>query len=207
MSEQQADKQASDAIVAGVAFYAAALARADVEHAKLSKTIAELIDVSKFDAKTIDDIRIERDEFQKEAYDAKSEVGILKAKLESTELSLKTERQKSNKLEIEKSDAQQKCEQQRKENEHVQRALLESHNERDGLRKKVHESGEAMGWLKSDANRFVSELRNMAATTGRGAVTVDEILLVIRDAIAEYRANHPPVGNEPKKLAGGKPKP
>ena len=211
MSEQQADKQASDAIVAVVAFYTASLARADVERVRLNNTIAErdktiiaMIDESKFDAKKTNDIRIDREKYQQEAHDVKCEVGTLKAKLESAEQALKTEKQKSNRLELEKSEMQQKCEQQRKENEHVQRALLESHNERDGLRKKVHESGESMGWLKNDANRFVSQLRNMAATTLRVVDTVDDVLTVISDAIEEYRVNHPPVVIEPTKLLNPK---
>jgi chromosome segregation ATPase len=106
MSEQEADKQASDAIVAGVAFYAAALARADVERARLNKTIAErdktiiaMIDESNFDAKKTNDIRIDHEKYQQEAHDAKCEVGTLKTKLESTEQALKTEQAKCRRLE------------------------------------------------------------------------------------------------------------
>ena len=201
MSEQEADKQASDAIVAGVAFYAAALARAqsvicDLKTDKM--TMQSSIDhhVNAFRTETIraeqllDRVRVLEVEV----------VNSLKTKLERAEQALKTEKQKSNQLEIEKSELQQKFDKQRTENEHVQRALLESHHERDGLRKKVHESGESMGWLKNDANRFVSRLRNMAAMTGRIVDTVDDVLTVISDAIEEYCANHPPVVVEPKKL-------
>lgn len=200
MSEQQADKQASDAIVASVAFYAAALERAADKSARQERTIAELIAESEADAKRTDEIRIEREKLKQELHALRNDMSVMQLRSSNNEQALKHEKSRSNKLEIEKSELQQKFDKQRTENEHVQRALVESHHERDGLRKKVHESGEAMGWLKNDANRFVSELRNMAATTGRVVDTVNELLNVIGDAIAEYRANHPTGVIEPKKL-------
>ena len=201
MSEQGADKQASDAIVAGVAFYAAALARAEDETAGLKTTIAErdktiiaMIAESNVESRKTNDIRIEYEKLQHRVQVLEVEVvNSLKTKLESTEQALKTEKQKSNRFELEKSELQQKFDKQRTENEHVQCALFESHNEHDRLHKKIHESNESMGLLKNDANRFVSQLRNMAATTGRIVDTVDDVLTVISDAIEEYRANHPPV--------------
>ena len=200
MSEQEADKQASDAIVAGVAFYAAALERADVERARLNKTITDLIAESEVDANKLHEIRTERETLKKESRALQNDVSVMQLQSSNNEQGLRHEKSRSNKLEIEKSELQQKFDKQRMENEHVQRALVESHHERDGLRKKVHESGESMGWLKNDANRFVRRLRDMAATTGRIVDTVDDVLTVISDAIEEYRANHQPVVVEPKKL-------
>jgi len=193
MLEQQADKQASDAIVAGVAFYAAALERADVERARLNKTITDLIAESEVDANKLHEIRTERETLKKESRALQNDVSVMQLQSSNNEQGLRHEKSRSNKLEIEKSELQQKFDKQRTENEHVQCALFESHNEHDRLHKKIHESNESMGLLKNDANRFVSQLRNMAATTGRIVDTVDDVLTVISDAIEEYRANHPPV--------------
>jgi chromosome segregation ATPase len=200
MAEQQAYNQASDAIVAGFAFYAAALARAADRSARQETTIAELIAESEADAKRTNEIRIERETLKQELHALRNDVSVMQLQSSNNEQALKHEKLRSSQLEGEKREALRKYDEQRVENERLQRALVESHHERDGLRKKVHESGEAMGWLKNDANRFVSELRNMAATTGRVVDTVNELLNVIGDAITEYRANHPPVVIEPKKL-------
>lgn len=173
---RQADREASNALVQNTSFYAGALARAHGEIEQHEKTIALFV----ADKKAQDEeLRKAHEESGEHAADA----GKFRAEAIAFERALKDEMQKCRSLNGEVAELRGKIAKMTDDHVIVQRALVESHHERDGLRQKLRDSGEAIGWVKGNANAFLRSLQQIVTTAGYVYESPDDLLDAVRDLI------------------------
>jgi chromosome segregation ATPase len=185
---QQGDQQASNGIVAVVAFYAGALARAHGEIEQRDQAIALLRDEMRHRGDELHTARVEADNLRSSAHRMSQELNELNSGLSSERQLHNDAKRRVNALSNEKCDVETKYTKLLTENERLQRVNVESHNERDGLRKTVHESGEALGWLKSSTKQVVDGLRNAVRKAGFNVNTPEELLAAVNAIAKDYKA-------------------
>lgn len=176
-----ADREASNALVQNTSFYAGALARAHGEVMSTREIVQErdrTIAVMVVDKKQRDD---ELHKARVEADNLANEVERLKGQITKLDRENAAERQRSCDAQREITHLKDKAVKQDEAHATVNRALIESHHERDGLRKKLHDSGEALGFLKGTANSFLSKLREILVGAGYPCSSPDEILEAVHD--------------------------
>lgn len=198
MAGQDADRDASNAIVGLAGYYAGALARAHGERDELRRQVESLIKDKVQRDKELHQARVEGDNLR-------GHVGVAETKKTEAEKALQVEQMKTREQQREITALKDRIEQQRGENERLQRVNVESHNERDRVQKTLHASGEALGWLKSEANRFVSELKQIVTVAGYTVEDPADVLEAVRDLVKlsgkpEKKTSHP---NHPALLPKG----
>lgn len=174
MGQQDADRDASNAIVGLTAYFSGALARAHGERDELLREVESLINDKVRRDKELHETRCTRDTLREACS------GEKKAR-EEAEKALQLEQMKTREQQREITAQKDRIEQQRVENERLQRVNVESHNERDRVQKTLHASGEALGWLKSEANRFVAELKQIVVGAGYTVNDPVDVLEAVRD--------------------------
>jgi chromosome segregation ATPase len=195
---RQADREASNALVANTGFYTAALARAHAESERHEATI-ELL---RADKRTRDDelqrVRGENDNLQRE-------VMRLQEQGAKDSGALLDMRRRLSDAERENTHLKDQIKKHAETEQTQHRALIESHNERDGLRKQLHKSGEALGFLKGEANAFVASLRSALDEAGYACASAREILDAIGDLVNRAGPKGPKPGpkTNPRQLAAG----
>jgi len=143
MSNEQADREASNALVTQAAFYAGALGRAHAETHEKGLMIDQLITDNRTRDGVIRQVRNEHDNLQKAFDNLQTAFEKEKNAREGAEMAERIEKKKVSDLKGEVVDLKHKAEMARIENERLQRVNIESHNERDHVQKQLHSNGEA----------------------------------------------------------------
>lgn len=155
----KADREASNAIVQLVSFYAGALGRAQSDNEVMSKHFESQARIMSEQQNEITVARNELSQCRRDVEELRIKVDTQAKQLRDEQAALAAERRRCNDLSREKSEVESKYAKLLTENERLQRVNIESHNERDKNVKSLREASEALGWLKSEANQFVEKLR------------------------------------------------
>lgn len=171
---RQGDREASNALVASTGFYAGALARAHVETEQHEQTIAVL----RADKKARDE-ELHRERVEKT--NLATEVERLTEKVKDHEMIARIEKNKVAEAAREITHLKERVAKHDESLATLNRALVESHHERDGLRAKLHQSGEAVGWLKGTGDAFLASLRTTLVASGYTCEKPADVLEAVRD--------------------------
>lgn len=194
---RQGDREASNALVQNTNFYASALGRAHAEHEQHERIIDLLrVDAQKREA-DLHTARLEGDNLRRVNEE-------LHQRVKSLEETARFDKKKHTDAASEIARLNAKIDAQDKNHATVQRALVESHHERDGLRTRLHESGEALGFLKGNANAFVRDLRKILEGAGYTCETPDDMTEATRDLASRAGPSPAPknVRKPPLRLPG-----
>lgn len=180
------DQQASNAIVSGVSFYAAALQRAHEETAHYERLVHVLSEEKKATDARLVEVIAERSAARNEVVELRNDIENLNKQLQDERTAVAAERRRCNDLSREKSEVESKFAKLMTENERLQRVNIESHNERDKNVKSLREASEALGWFKGEAHRFIKELGEILSAKGFVIRNGDDVIAAVRKMAEAY---------------------
>ena len=180
------DQQASNAIVSGVSFYAAALQRAHEETAHYERLVHVMSEEKKATDARLVEVIAERSAARNEVVELRNGIENLNKQLQDERTAVADERQRCNDLSWKKSEVESKFAKLMAENERLQRVNIESHNERDKNVKSLREASESLGWFKGEAHRFIKELGEILSAKGFVIRNGDDVIAAVRKMAGDY---------------------